>query len=106
MSYPPVRQSLDHHESSSSTIPASQVTFSTPYDPERGQAPGGHSARSSSWDLFSGIKKIEHSYEEFDTRHASEAHLVRADGDEPKGKVRLLIRVGCATDVTKDGAVL
>ncbi|TEB38382.1 hypothetical protein FA13DRAFT_1726059 [Coprinellus micaceus] len=88
-----------------------------PYDPERGQGyppavhsnaqassssshekvhdpntplkthrpPGG--SRASSWDLLGGIKKIEQSYEQFDTRNASQSHLVYADGDMPKNKL-------------------
>lgn len=43
---------------------------------------------SSSWDLLNGIRKFEHSYEEFDSRNASESHLVYAEGDLPKNKVR------------------
>ncbi|KAL6310327.1 Mechanosensitive ion channel-domain-containing protein [Sparassis latifolia] len=44
-----------------------------------------HPARghSGSWDILSGIKKLEHSYVEFDSRHASQAHLAFAEGDVP-----------------------
>ncbi|KAF8893315.1 Mechanosensitive ion channel-domain-containing protein [Infundibulicybe gibba] len=64
------------------------------YDAERGQsereAPGRPgSRRTPSWDLLAGIKKFEHSYEEFDSRNASESHLVYADGDVPKNKLSL-----------------
>lgn len=47
-----------------------------------------HISHNSSWDILSGIKKFEQSYQEFDSRHASEAHLVFADGDVPNNKVR------------------
>ncbi|KAJ7497312.1 Mechanosensitive ion channel-domain-containing protein [Mycena latifolia] len=41
--------------------------------------------KGGSWDLLSGIKKMEHSYQEFDpARNATEAHLAFADGDIPK----------------------
>ncbi|KAF9460703.1 hypothetical protein BDZ94DRAFT_1169180 [Collybia nuda] len=43
-------------------------------------------SRTSSWDLLAGIKRIEHSYEEFDSRNASHAHLAYAEGDIPKNK--------------------
>lgn len=74
-----------------------------PYDPERGSrsqtpgmpeasmSPGPGNSRNSSWDLMSGIKKFEHSYEEFDSRNASQAHLAFADGDVPNNKVSLLV---------------
>ena len=53
-------------------------------DPSGGR---GHTGKSPSWDLLSGYKKFEHSYEEFDTRKASEKHLVFADGDVPNTTV-------------------
>ncbi|KAI0092959.1 Mechanosensitive ion channel-domain-containing protein [Irpex rosettiformis] len=65
------------------------------YDPERSQSmpvPGGDSpfhhsgSRSGSWDLLAGIKKWEHSYEEFDSRNASATHLQFAQGDMPQNK--------------------
>ncbi|KAF9793059.1 Mechanosensitive ion channel-domain-containing protein [Thelephora terrestris] len=40
-------------------------------------------SKNPSWDLLAGYRKFEHSYEEFDTRNASEKHLVFADGDVP-----------------------
>ncbi|GLB37046.1 putative mechanosensitive ion channel [Lyophyllum shimeji] len=97
MSYPP-HPSSERQPSSESTSPLRpdtrgkpQVAFSSPYDPERGQVSAGQSphsgrSRSGSWDLLAGIKKFESSYEEFDTRNASEAHLAFADGDIPKSK--------------------
>lgn len=60
-----------------------------PSMPEPMQRPGNH--RISSWDMLNGIKKFEHSYEEFDTRNASENHLVFADGDVPTNKVRVCL---------------
>jgi hypothetical protein len=41
------------------------------------------------WDLglVSGLRRLEHDYEDFDPRNAKEAHLVYADGDLPKNKV-------------------
>jgi len=64
------------------------------------------SSRSSSWDLLSGIKKFEHSYEGFDTRNATEAHLVYADGDLPKNKaclalVEISLLLTCVFKVSK-----
>ena len=47
----------------------------------------GHTGKSPSWDLLAGYRKFEHSYEEFDTRNASEKHLVFADGDVPNSTV-------------------
>jgi hypothetical protein len=41
----------------------------------------------SSWDILNGMKKFEHSYEEFDSRNASERHLAFAQGDLPNNKV-------------------
>ena len=50
----------------------------------------GHLNKSPSWDLLAGYRKFEHSYEEFDTRNASEKHLVFADGDVPNTAVSLV----------------
>ncbi|KAF8070126.1 Mechanosensitive ion channel-domain-containing protein [Lyophyllum atratum] len=97
MSYPPPRPTFEGRSSSQSTVPLAQdaqrspqVAFSTPYDAERGQVPAGQSlhskSRTGSWDLLAGIKKLEHSYEEFDSRNASQVHLAYADGDIPKSK--------------------
>jgi len=97
MSHPPVHPSSERQVSSDSTVPLvqdpqrnPQVAFSSPYDPERGQAPTGPSvhseSRNPSWDLLAGIKKLENSYDEFDTRTASQSHLAYADGDIPKTK--------------------
>ncbi|KAG6917310.1 hypothetical protein DXG01_002968 [Tephrocybe rancida] len=95
MPYPPVPPTLERDQSSSSTAPLShgerppQVVFGG--NAERGPPPEGlpyHSkSRNSSWDLLAGIKRLEHSYEEFDMRNASQAHLVYADGDIPKSKL-------------------
>jgi hypothetical protein len=49
--------------------------------------PYGHERHNSSWDMFSSVKKFEQSYQEFDPRNASEAHLVFADGDMPQNTV-------------------
>lgn len=67
------------------------------YDAERaggpmpmpGQSSGfqHHDNRSGSWDLLAGIRKFEQSYEEFDSRNASQAHLAFAEGDMPKNGV-------------------
>ncbi|EAU91403.1 hypothetical protein CC1G_01892 [Coprinopsis cinerea okayama7 len=46
-----------------------------------------NSRQSSNWNVLGGIKKLEQSYDEFDTRNASQAHLIYADGDMPKNKV-------------------
>ncbi|KAJ3480227.1 hypothetical protein NLI96_g8499 [Meripilus lineatus] len=75
-----------------------------PYDNERAQTmplPSGHerrpglghgghhssNSRNGSWDLLAGIRKFEHSYEEFDSRNASASHLAFADGDMPNNKL-------------------
>jgi len=50
----------------------------------------GHTGKNPSWDLLAGYKKFEHSYEEFDTRKASEKHLVFADGDVPNTTVSVV----------------
>ncbi|KAK0461093.1 Mechanosensitive ion channel-domain-containing protein [Desarmillaria tabescens] len=62
--------------------------FSSPSMPEPVKPPA-HS-RGSSWDILNGIRKFEHSYEEFDSRNASQSHLVYADGDMPNNKVSKL----------------
>lgn len=53
---------------------------------------GGHTARNPSWDVLGGYRKFESSYEAFDSRNASEAHLAFADGDVPKNAVRECLR--------------
>ncbi|KAJ7188245.1 Mechanosensitive ion channel-domain-containing protein [Mycena filopes] len=85
--YPP---NYRDEQMSKSSIPLSTMHSgaSTPhagYDPEQAagmprppHTPGG------SWDLLSGVRKMEHSYQEFDpSRNASEAHLAYAEGDVP-----------------------
>ncbi|KAI0699236.1 hypothetical protein BC835DRAFT_1268062 [Cytidiella melzeri] len=47
-------------------------------------------SRSGSWDMLAGIRKWEQSYEEFDTRNASAAHLQFASGDMPQNKASIL----------------
>ncbi|KAJ4483406.1 Mechanosensitive ion channel-domain-containing protein [Lentinula aciculospora] len=87
--YPPRRPA------SSSTQQASGAGgFRNPdgsQDPERAipgmPQPNLQHRGSSSWDLLNGIRKFEHSYEEFDSRNASESHLVYAEGDLPKNKL-------------------
>ena len=37
--------------------------------------------------MLAGIKRFEHSYDTFDSRNASQAHLVFAEGDLPRNKV-------------------
>lgn len=71
--------------------------YDSPYV-NKGQVPGDaassgrpNNSRNSSWDVFSGLKKFEQGYEQFDTRNASEAHLQFADGDIPNGKVRVTL---------------
>lgn len=81
--------------SGSTAPPSSDIhTRHAGYDTERVQdIPGllynaqSSKSRSSSWDaLSSPIKRVEHSYEQFDSRNASNAHLVYAEGDVPKNK--------------------
>ena len=55
----------------------------------------GHTNKSPSWDLLAGYRKFEHSYEEFDTRKASEKHLVFADGDVPNTAVSAIFPELC-----------
>lgn len=84
-------------------LPSSHVQFpqEAPIYPEQPKRPGfphtssgsttggGHNSRNASWDMLgNGYRKFEHSYETFDTRNASEAHLAFADGDTPKNGVR------------------
>jgi len=68
--------------------------------PTPNPSPGpGHTGKSPSWDLLAGYKKFEHSYEEFDTRKASEKHLVFADGDVPNTAVSVIF-IDSAIDLT------
>lgn len=57
-------------------------------DPSGGR---GHMGKNPSWDLLAGYRKFEHGYEEFDTRNASEKHLVFADGDIPNTPVSVVV---------------
>ncbi|PSR78148.1 hypothetical protein PHLCEN_2v7557 [Hermanssonia centrifuga] len=64
------------------------------YDSERaatmpmpGQQSGLHpGSRNGSWDVLAGIRKFEHSYEEFDSSNASQSHLAFAEGDIPNNR--------------------
>ena len=130
-SYPPLPSDFrDPGPSSSSTPPnpnkrkSKRVQISESlrgYDTERtavppmpmpGQSSGFHQGgRSGSWDMLAGIRKIEHSYDQFDTRNASEAHLVFADGDVPNNRVSLpsqyfevAVVVGLVRDTIDDSA--
>jgi len=78
-----------------SSFQGRQETYESPYI-NKGQVSGDVSgrptnSRNSSWDVFSGLKRFEQGYEQFDTRNASEAHLQFADGDVPNGKVRISV---------------
>ncbi|KAJ3775029.1 Mechanosensitive ion channel-domain-containing protein [Lentinula raphanica] len=90
--YPPGRPSPS---SPSPQVPGPQGVYRRPdnEDPERANISGMprpiHQG-SSSWDLLNGIRKFEHSYEEFDSRNASQSHLVYAEGDLPKNKLAKL----------------
>ncbi|KAF5393511.1 hypothetical protein D9757_000597 [Collybiopsis confluens] len=97
--YPP-RQNSSPGSSSFPLAPGTGV------DAERGQSPRMPRPElqhhtSSSWDLLNGIRKFEHSYEEFDSRNASESHLVYAEGDLPDNKMakmyQYLLNVSVAT---------
>ncbi|KZT70940.1 hypothetical protein DAEQUDRAFT_666983 [Daedalea quercina L-15889] len=46
--------------------------------------PRQENRRSGSWDILGGIRRLEHSYVEFDPRMAGHSHLAYADGDMPK----------------------
>jgi hypothetical protein len=66
-----------------------------PYDdPPLSRPPNG---RSSGWNIFAGVKKFEHDYEEYDPRNATEAHPAFAEGDVPKDKVSYNIVLRSAT---------
>jgi hypothetical protein len=69
--------------------PYSGIPLDDPTPPIGPKSKPGYS-RSSSW--FDGIRKFEKSYENFDLKNGSDGHLVFADGDIPKNKVRTL---GC-----------
>lgn len=99
--YPP-RPDLVHSSSSYTAAGSSEMLNMTEthhhHDEELGRPSGfqgdlpsitgtTQTRRTASWDLLSGVKKLEHSYEQFDSRHASQAHLVYADGDVPKNRV-------------------
>ncbi|OBZ67098.1 putative MscS family protein C2C4.17c [Grifola frondosa] len=43
-------------------------------------------SRGGGWDMLAGLKKFEHSYEQFDSRNASNVHLVYAEGDLPSNR--------------------
>ena len=85
--YPPAVHSNAQASSSSSheKVHESDTPLKKTHRP-----PGG--SRASSWDLLGGIKKVGQSYEQFDTRNASQSHLVYADGDMPKNKVRVWLK--------------
>lgn len=90
--YPPRPRPTGLPSSSQSSLPlAKHIVGSESYelqpthDPER--AAGQAHKPGSSWDLLSGVKRFEHSYEEFDSRHATDPHLVFAEGDLPNNKV-------------------
>ncbi|KAG6837735.1 hypothetical protein H0H93_003537 [Arthromyces matolae] len=99
MEYPPKPPVLGDRVSSdraallsSQQYPRSpQEVSGIPRDEERGPVSEGlpyqTKHRNSSWDLFGGIKRLEHSYEEFDMRNSSQPHLVYADGDIPNSKI-------------------
>lgn len=81
---PPLPQGTVSQGSESPTVENVGYGHGKPY------AGGADSTRpNSSWDLLAGIRKFEHEYSEFDSRHANEPHLRFADGDVPKNKVRL-----------------
>ncbi|KAJ7901846.1 Mechanosensitive ion channel-domain-containing protein [Mycena olivaceomarginata] len=67
-------------------------TDASRYDPERGPGPKPELRHASgSWDMLAGLKKMEHSYEEFDpARNATEPHLAFAEGDLPDNKASKL----------------
>lgn len=69
-------------------------------DPAGGR---GHISKSPSWDLLAGYRKFEHSYEEFDTRKASEKHLVFADGDVPNTTVSVVFFSRVALSFSRRG---
>jgi hypothetical protein len=115
-------QAEQNPSSSQSSLPLAPGNSGRPgpshgYDVERAQpsgtpAPGmpqpsrPANSRTQSWDLLSGIKKFEHSYEEFDSRNASESHLAFADGDVPKNKVRSNVVLWCLIGLTECNLML
>lgn len=71
---------VDKHTAGNENIPLQS------YDPERTPPTG----LPQTWDPFSGAKRFEQSYEEFDTRRAADPHLVFAQGDAPTDKLSKL----------------
>jgi hypothetical protein len=69
-----------------------KTSYAPPGMPEPSVRP--EHLRGSSWDLLSGMKKVGHSYEAYDARHAHEEHLAFADGDLPKDKVSRMVTRG------------
>ncbi|XP_006461100.1 hypothetical protein AGABI2DRAFT_204597, partial [Agaricus bisporus var. bisporus H97] len=72
MPVPPANLHHHHQDTDQAGIPGLPTT--------------NNSSRKSSWDLLSNVKKFEQDYQGFDSRNASEAHLVFADGDMPNNK--------------------
>ncbi|KAF6760275.1 Mechanosensitive ion channel-domain-containing protein [Ephemerocybe angulata] len=60
--------------------------FPEAYDAERAQA-GYGSSSSHTHHEKPHSSKLEQSYEQFDTRNASQSHLIYAEGDMPKNKI-------------------
>lgn len=105
LAYAPVGETSPGEASS---FQGRQQTYESPYV-SKGQVSGDlsgrpNNSRNSSWDVFTGLKRFEQGYEQFDTRNASEAHLQFADGDVPNGKVRVsaisLLGALCAQKLT------
>lgn len=90
----PVHEARVQFGSTESDVEANKEARSYPQMPTPDSTGGrGHTGKSPSWDLLAGYKKFEHSYEEFDTRNASQKHLVFADGDIPNTPVSLVFFV-------------
>lgn len=73
-------------------MPPQGVHFSGAVRPPMPQSSSGSVGKTyhhgnSSWDLLGNLRKLEHEYEEFDTRNASENYLRFAQGDVPNNKV-------------------
>lgn len=84
----PVHESRVQFDTTVSDVEANKEGRSHPQMPTPDSSGSrGHLSKNPSWDLLAGYRKFEHSYEEFDTRNASEKHLVFADGDIPNTTV-------------------
>lgn len=92
-SYQKREDSLDRDPKREDSYPDSDPRRSYPgmhQRTETGDSFRPDNRRSSSWDILGGMRRLEHSYVEFDPRRASHANLAYAEGDMPKNTVSAL----------------